>query len=430
MKNRCIYFFILFLFYPLLVFSNENSVSREKIISDYLDRYENIRDERLTLIDKSKDIFAQLPKKTDPGGSSPQEKSERKEGIFKDLREDIQEFLGGKDYYAAFSFLRFSYIKGDQTYHTSFDNSQEYGGHGESELEWELDNILCGVGLTLGYRYDKDEKRDKAKLYLEFLTNVDKKTGIMKDSDWIEYDVEFLDAMYDLVDDGLLNGSDSAPYPTWNQSGKDIYSESDVKMDRGNVFDIYYLYNFIMTPKMSLGFLGGYKYQKFELSAWNANQVGYGPYANDFTFTDTNNWKWGIYETRQHIPYIGVNLGWYPQDKLKLDFKFAYSDWIRIKDKDIHLYPDSDVAYGYDRDMVSKASLKGDVYLGEIVGSWNFLPQWSFNLGAGYTKIDTKGKIHQEHYIDGILFAISEESIYDKVTSKYWMINSSISYQF
>ena len=252
----------------------------------------------------------------------------------------------------------------------------------------------------------------------------------MKDSDWIEYDVEYINSQYDLADDGLLNGSASAPYLTWNNSGKDIYSESDVRLDRSNIFDIYYLYNFIMIPKMSFGFLGGYKYQKFQLSAWNARQIGIGPYETDFTFTDTNNWKWGIYESRHHIPYIGMNLGFYPNNRLQIDFKFTYSDWIRIKDKDTHLYPDADATYGYDIDMVSKGRLKGDVYLGEITGTWNFLPQWNLSLGVGYTKISSKGTIGQEHYIEGMLYAISDESIYDKVTSEYWMFNSSISYRF
>lgn len=333
-----------------------------------------------------------------------------------DLLENMNATLG----------LQAGYFQGDTIYHISFDNPWGIGGHGESELEWPLANPLIGIFGSISYYREVgiDEKRDKAKLNLSWYTNITKDTGKkMKDSDWIENDVGYINTFY-------------PGYPAWNNPGKDFFGELDTYLDKANIFEVSYLYNLFLQKKISIGLLAGWRYQKFEFYGKNLDQKGYGPYEqiiNDWRATvsdETIASKWIEYEAKHQIPYLGIATELSLTEKFKLNIKFGYSDWVRIRDTDTHLYPDWDAANpGFDLNMISKSSCKGEAYLGAIEGIWRFLPNWNFGIEASYINIDTKGTLRQSRYLNG--FLISEaDGIDDKVTSEYWLIKGAIRYTF
>jgi hypothetical protein len=80
---------------------------------------------------------------------------------------------------------------GDSTYHISFDEPWALGGHGESELEFPINNVMAGINVIVGTKYGKNSRKSKGRLCLRLLGTIDKDAGIMKDSDWIENDAAF-----------------------------------------------------------------------------------------------------------------------------------------------------------------------------------------------------------------------------------------------
>jgi hypothetical protein len=129
--------------------------------------------------------------------------------------------------------LETAYFSGHTTYHISFDNSWKYGGHGESRLEFPLNNYLIGLNALVGKKGPKNPGQDKARLNLRFLMNIDDEAGIMKDSDWIENDTAF----------------EKEPHP-----GRDSYTESDADID-ALIFDLNYVYNFLFFAPSRLDWL-------------------------------------------------------------------------------------------------------------------------------------------------------------------------------
>ncbi|MCD6485969.1 MAG: hypothetical protein J7K35_01385, partial [Syntrophobacterales bacterium] len=55
--------------------------------------------------------------------------------------------------------LSTKYINGNSTYHISFNDAWENGGHGESELEFPYDNLMTGITLAVGSKYREKPKQ-------------------------------------------------------------------------------------------------------------------------------------------------------------------------------------------------------------------------------------------------------------------------------
>lgn len=338
-------------------------------------------------------------------------------------------FLLGNQAYATFG-LQTGYISGNSTYHIGFDNPYAVGGHEESELEWALKNCLLGMDINVNYKMSAkpDETRLMSRFGLSWFTRIGKGSGKIKDSDWIENDIGYID----YIDDYEIN--DSAGWVT-NHPGKDIYSESDVKWDKGYLVDLNYTYNFWPIKSWGIGPFFGYRYQKFGLSAFNLNQIGYGPYTDPAhpeayaTYKDTQGRKWLSYMSEYQFPYLGLSseLNW--KDKVSLLFNFGYSDWARAKDQDSHLYPTEDEYYGMNHDMISRGKYKGEAYIMGFKGDLKFWPDWLFSLGTSYVSIDTKGSTRQYDYWDGFLMG-ETDPIDNKVTSEYWVIDLAAKYIF
>lgn len=300
------------------------------------------------------------------------------------------------------------YISGDSTYHISFDNPWAAGGHGESELEWPLDNWFGGINYLGGSKGDHNQI--KHQLGLRILGRINEDAGTMKDSDWIENDA-----------------ADPWYYPI--HDGKDLYGELDAKLENGLIFDVNYAYNFSIGKNFSIGPMLGYQYKKFKWSGRDLVQRNYGPHAAD-DYTDTNGWEWGRYEVTYEMPYIGVNseILFGKNNQFRVNLNFTYSDWVDVSDKDTHLYPDWDAANPGDYDMISKGDCEGEAYIARMEASWNFLRNWSLDIGGEYVDIDTEGSLKQRHYIDGTLVGISSGTIKETVTSSHWSGLLRISY--
>lgn len=339
--------------------------------------------------------------------------------------DDQFRYIFGEQTYMTFG-LESGYINGHTTFRIAFDNPYAVGGHGESELRWPLNNSLIGLGTSFNYRLNKnvDDMRDRARLDFIWLTRMDKNSGRMRDSDWIENDLGFID-YYDNNGVGGLDGSSA-----WatDHAGKDIYSETVANVDDLNIFDVNYTYNFWPHSNWAIGPRLGYRYQEFDFSAHSLEQTGYGPYGDPLfenDYIDTQNLKWGTYEAKYYIPYIGLSSQFLWQEKFYLFFNFGFSDWVKIKDKDTHLYPTNPLG----KNMVSKGTTKGWAHLYNIQSGWRLSKNWLFSLGATYVEQDAKGDIVEYIYYNGVLNGYTDP-IGHKVTSKYWLIDLSLKYRF
>ena len=137
--------------------------------------------------------------------------------------------------------LETRYSNGDSTYHISFDDTWENGGHGESEVEFPIANTMAGVSLIAGSRHEKKPNLTKSQFCLTWLEVVTKGAGTMKDSDWIENDAAFGEAPH---------------------AGKDLYTESDAQL-QGTIYEIGYTYHFAFNNSLTLGPIIGFRYQEF-----------------------------------------------------------------------------------------------------------------------------------------------------------------------
>jgi len=325
--------------------------------------------------------------------------------------------------------IRGAQMGGEARFYFEAYNPPEYGGHIESELLWPLDNLWTGAEVTIGVK--AAPYLDMARLSFVWLTKLDRSAGKMEDSDWIEKDVEYINTIYDLADDDSLNGSAVPPFTPWYHPGKDIYSTSDARLDYGSFLDISYTYNVVTCDIMGLGVVGGWRRFTFKLSSWNLDQVGYGPYGPgymDFCYKDTLNWKWIVYEIEHRIPYLGVSADW-AFSRVRLGLQFKYSDWVEIRDKDTHLYPDEDASMGYNHDMVSKGKCTGRSWMANLNLGCNPLPNWWLWVYGEYAGVEAEGTIFQEHYVDGELVAKTDECKH-RVNSYVWHVGVTLSCRF
>jgi hypothetical protein len=304
------------------------------------------------------------------------------------------------------------YVNGHSTYHIRFDNPWASGGHGESELEWPLDNWFAGINLLVGSKGGpKNPHQTKGQFNFRLLSRISEDAGTMKDSDWIENDAAY----------------GYPPHP-----GKDLYGELDAKLEEGVIFDVNYAYNFSLNKSFSIWPMLGLRYTEFKWSGWNLVQRNFGPWVAE-NYIDTNGWEWIRYEITYWIPYLGVNseILFGKNHQFRLNLNFGYSNWVDVDDKDTHLYPKWDAANpGFNRDMISEGDCEGEAYILRIEGWWSFRHNWSLDLGGEYIDIDTEGSMQQKQYINGTLIGVSGLPIKDTVTSAYWSGIVKISYEF
>jgi len=253
------------------------------------------------------------------------------------------------------------YINGHSTYHISFDSSWASGGHGESELEFPLDNFMAGMHVVAGGRHETGGTQARGRLSMSLLGVVNKDAGIMKDSDWIENDAAFGEAPHE---------------------GRDLYTESDARL-KGTIFDIEYAYYFRCNQSWTLGPMLGFRYHQFKYDI-------YGYRGFYWTTPVYGEGKVLEYEVTYKIPYIGLTgealIGY--KHQFRFVWSFGYSDWTEVRDRDDHIL----------RYKLSEGECEGESYLSNVGLDWNFLPHWILSVGAEYVDIEATGTQHQRFY--------------------------------
>lgn len=283
------------------------------------------------------------------------------------------------------------YTAGDSTYHISFDEPWALGGHGESELQFPIANVMAGVKVIARTTYGKNNRKSKGRLCVRLLKTIDKDAGIMKDSDWIENDAAF----------------GKAPH-----EGKDLYTESDAELE-GMLFDAIWAYHFSLGHNWGLGPMLGFRYEELQYEIY-----GYSGYY--WTEPVYGQGKVLDYQVIYRIPFIGLSsetlLG--GKDQFFLSMGFGYSDWVEARDRDDHLL----------RFKLSEAECEGAAYLLTLNLDWRFYPGWVLGVGAEYVDIDTSGKQHQGFYAGpsvGITYEVD-----DIITASHGSVIMRILYQF
>ena len=274
--------------------------------------------------------------------------------------------------------LKTASLSGKTIYHISFDNPWDYGGHGESELEFPLDNYLVGIDTQIG-------KEGKGHLGCRLLINIDKDAGVMKDSDWIENDAAFGEPAH---------------------SGKDCYTESDAELS-AIILNFVYVHHFF--SKTSLSPILGLRYQRFGYEIYGAK----GSYWDE-PVSIGSNINVLEYEVKYWIPYIGLSSDLSLRKNFNLNLALAYSGWVSVKDEDHHLL----------RDLATKAETEGNAYLITLNGDWQILPQFELAVGGEYVDEDTAG--FEKQYVSGVYIG----RVKDKITFSSYLLSAKVGYRF
>jgi outer membrane protease len=282
------------------------------------------------------------------------------------------------------------YMNGDSTCRISFDEPWESGGHGESELEFPLDNLLVGMSLVAGTRHVKtDQVIGRFGMTLLVIPTAD--AGIMKDSDWIENDAAYGEAPH---------------------AGRDQYTESDAQV-KGMMFDVNYAYHFRCNNSLTVGPLIGFRYQQLEYDVIDYRGIYW-------TTPVSREGKAMEYEVKYRIPYIGLSSGlvFGANNQFQIHLSLSYSGWAMADDRDDHL-----LKYKW-----AEADCKGDAYLISFDCSWEFRPHWLLGIGAEYVDIDTTGTQYQTYY-GGPFAGQTFHDIHDTITSYAWSALFRICYR-
>ncbi len=287
--------------------------------------------------------------------------------------------------------LETRYVQGDSTYRISFDNTWANGGHGESELEFPLNNLMAGVSLVIGSRHEKNPNQTKGWFSLTWLGVVNEPAGTMKDSDWVEND---------------------AAYGEPPHAGRDMYTESDAQL-QGTIFDMNYAYHFTFYNSWTIGPMLGYRYQGFEYNIYGYRGIYW-------TTPVSGEGKILEYKIAYKLPYIGLSSGllFGRNNQFQLHLTFAYSDWAKAEDRDNHIL----------RYKLHKGDCEGEAYLINLNLDWRSYSRWILSLGAEYVDIETRGRQHQSFYAGP--YKGTTYDVDDKITSCYWSAIFRISYAF
>ena len=284
--------------------------------------------------------------------------------------------------------VQFGHLDGDTTYRISFDG-------GESELEFPLDIYLFGG--VFGWGYKNAQKQEKMRLEIRWLTDVSDGKEKMKDSDWFDDDASVLGV------------------PGYSHPGKDIYSESDIKL-KARVFDVNLTYSFWPVRNVSIGPMAGYRHQFFDYDVSNTNQIGYDLYAPSYTASVRG--RTLEYEVTYRIPYFGLNSNLLLGKRFRTNLSFCYAPRATADDKDDHVL----------RYKLSEANADGHAYISNLNVNWNVMAHLHLSLGGEYMKIHTTGTQHQSFY-GGPYYGVTY-NVDDKITSSQLYLYGVITYRF
>ena len=288
-------------------------------------------------------------------------------------------------------------IKGDTTYRIDFPE-------GASQLAFPLNTSIFGVELCLTRRDIQNMDYEKGRFTLKWLVEADNAaSGYMEDSDWL----------YDALD--VIIAGEAHP-------GLDIFSKSKAKISV-QMIDVNYNMPVASSESFIMGIFAGYAYQKFNYSIYDVSQVGYGPYAANYSASVSG--KVLDYEVKYSFPYFGVSTDIFFDPSIKFSVQYGYSDFVDAKDVDDHIL----------RYKMSEGKTNGHANLFNMKLEWNLDPQWTLRLSESYTKIYTTGKQNQFWYGDDPASSGDDTGGYinnidDKITSTQKLISLGIIYRF
>ncbi|RME65273.1 MAG: omptin family outer membrane protease [Nitrospirae bacterium] len=279
---------------------------------------------------------------------------------------------------------QFGYLSGHTTYHIS-----SYSGSSgvESELEFPLRAALGGLKLTA-----RDEKMT---LELGLMTNLTSGSGKLKDSDWLTNDL-------DIQETGQAH------------PGKDIYSESAIDL-RALIFEgSLKAKAYTIGPVVLLPRVGG-AIQYFEFSAYDTEQVGYGPYASLYTVSVSG--KTIDYNVTYFFFYLGPEFE-VNSEGLGLSAGVYFCPYVYATDRDDHLL----------RYKLSEAETDGTGYMAALSLYWTSQRGPEVSLKASYIKLDTDGTQTQTFY-DGP-YQGQTFSVDDTIKTEQWTGLLSVLWRF
>ena len=260
--------------------------------------------------------------------------------------------------------IAFGYMRGMTLYHISFYDAA--GSGGESELEFPLNTFLFGIEGS--YHGGKTDDGNSLRIDYRLITNLGGGTGAMKDSDWLTSDQDI-----------LLVG---AAHP-----GLDIYSESDAEL-MAWIVDLRMSYDAWADEQWSMGPLAGILYEKFSYDVRNVNQVGYGPYAPNWTGSVTG--KVLSYDVSYVVPFVGLRASLWTSEQFEAQIDLGYSPAVSAEDKDDHIL----------RHKLSKGITNGSARIVSLYGQWDLPVGDRIHVRGQYLKIHTTGSQTQRWYAD------------------------------
>lgn len=236
-------------------------------------------------------------------------------------------------------------------------------GSVESELEFPLGGFVAGGRGQLASQRDQNRRRVvfEATALLSFTGS----EGTLKDSDWLS----------DSIDISTVG----AAHP-----GKDIYSESKARLS-ALVLEGRAAWELEASPGLTIAPLVGVLYQRFGYEVRDVVQVGYGPYAADFT--GSANGSVLDYEVRYRALYAGAR-GALVLGSGTLAAEAWYSPFAHAEDRDDHML----------RSKLSTSDADGSAWQAGVSGRLALGPSDALQAQLSLVRFTTTGTQLQRFY--------------------------------
>jgi|GEM_PF-1393979 len=283
-------------------------------------------------------------------------------------------------------------IYGDSNYRIEFtDHLDDFGidVNGASELNFPIRGYFAGARLTWQEKLRRDERKDLIRFTLDWYTHIYNNSSQMRDSDWFE-----------------------DPF----HAGRDIYSESNCDMG-GYGIDARLVWNmFSLGDNIFTGPMLGYKYQHFNFSCRDLEQIGYGVFAPYYTSNVSGAAL--EYEVKNMIPYIGWSADILFTDDLSLNTALGYSFYAVSQDVDDHVL----------RYKRSTGDCQGHALLADMAVNWDINALWSFTTGVQYLHSSTSGRQIQTFYAGPYTGTVNNLDM--QINTDQIAVNFVLSYKF
>ncbi len=249
---------------------------------------------------------------------------------------------------------------GHTTYRTDFSDPT---GAGTSQLEFPLDAPAVGVRARATIR--REGRPDRFAFQVAFLSSFASGKGTLKDSDWIS----------DSIDVQMVGSA---------HPGLDIYSESDTSLD-AKIFEGRAVWELSVAPGLGISPMIGVQWQRFQLTASNVRQIGYGPYAAQFTGNVPGP---GIdYQVAYLAPYAGAEAK-YERGAFALAADLWVSPFASAEDRDDHLL----------RGRLATTSATGAAWQASLGARFSFAGSDAVQLEGSYVGYSVSGSQHVTMY--------------------------------